>query len=225
MIAGRWSAFKREPFPWTLHIPLPLPRIPGIRMLLSATSLSGDASSSSPSGETRATPHTAMDAFESFFWQYEHDILGYLWRLTGDEQAAYDLSQETFVRAWQHFEKLQRYEQPRAWLFRVASNLGVNHLRGRSRHGQHTVATDDMQSKVMPGGDPAHRLAENDAICQTLLGLPPRQRAAVALCDVYGFSSVEAAAALGVSHGSLKMSLWRGRERFRQEYARQGDAK
>ena len=165
-----------------------------------------------------------MDAFEAFFWRYERDILGYLWRLTGDEQAAYDLSQETFVRAWQRFETLQHYEQPRAWLFRVASNLGINHLRGRSRRGEQTAATEEIQNIVALGADPAHRLAENDAIHRILLGLPAKQRAAVVLCDVYGLTSAEAAAALGLSHGSLKMSLWRGRERFRQEYQREGGA-
>jgi RNA polymerase sigma-70 factor (ECF subfamily) len=165
-----------------------------------------------------------MDAFEAFFWRYERDILGYLWRLTGDEQAAYDLSQETFVRAWQRFETLQHYEQPRAWLFRVASNLGINHLRGRSRRGEHTAIAEKIQNIVALGDDPAHRLAESDAIHRILGDLPPKQRAAVVLCDVYGLTSAEAAAALGLSHGSLKMSLWRGRERFRQEYQREGGA-
>jgi RNA polymerase sigma-70 factor (ECF subfamily) len=189
--------------------------------------LSGDtsASSTSPtSQESSGIISASVDAFEAFFWRYERDILGYLWRLTGDEQTAYDLSQETFVRAWQRFETLQHYEQPRAWLFRVASNLGINHLRGRSRRGEHTAATEDIQNIVALGADPAHRLAENDAIHRILGDLPPKQRAAVVLCDVYGLTSAEAAAALGLSHGSLKMSLWRGRERFRQEYQREGGA-
>ncbi|MGE5334632.1 MAG: RNA polymerase sigma factor [Nitrososphaerota archaeon] len=189
------------------------------------TSLSGDsAAAAKAADESLTVPHAGVDAFEAFFWRYERDILGYLWRLTGDEQSAYDLSQETFVRAWQHFDKLQRYDQPRAWLFRVASNLGINHLRGRSRRGHHTSITEDIQNIVALSSDPAHRLAENDAIRQTLLELPPRQRAAVVLCDVYGLSSAEAAEALGLSQGSLKMSLWRGRERFRLEYQRKGGA-
>ncbi|HEX6544624.1 MAG TPA: RNA polymerase sigma factor [Ktedonobacterales bacterium] len=195
------------------------------RFLFSMASLSGDASASSATtDESRATPQAGVDAFEAFFWRYERDILGYLWRLTGDEQSAYDLSQETFVRAWQHFEKLQQYDQPRAWLFRVPSNLGLNHLRGRSRREQRASATEDIQNIVTLGGDPALRLAENDAIRRTLLDLPPGQRAAVVLCDVYGLSTTEAAAALGLSQGSLKMALWRGRERFRQEYQRTGGA-
>jgi len=186
-------------------------------------SLSGNPSASPDSAqELHTVTHAGVDAFEAFFWRYERDILGYLWRLTGDEQAAHDLSQETFLRAWQHFDTIQRYDQPRAWLFRVASNLGINHLRGRSRRGIPATAFSDIEHVEMANGDPAYRLAENDAIRQTLLELPPRQRAAVVLCDVYGLSSAEAAEALGLSHGSLKMSLWRGRERFRQQYQREG---
>lgn len=211
----------------------PFPRIALVslfRMIFATGALSGDSpasSSSAPIQELRAAADVSqagMDAFEAFFWRYERDILGYLWRLTGDEQVAYDLSQETFVRAWQRFETLQHYEQPRAWLFRVASNLGINHLRGRSRRGEQTAATEEIQNTVALGGDLAHRLAESDAIRRILGGLPPKQRAAVVLCDVYGLTSAEAAAALGLSHGSLKMSLWRGRERFRQQYQREGGA-
>jgi len=188
-------------------------------------SLSGNPSASPDSAqELHTVTHAGVDAFEAFFWRYERDILGYLWRLTGDEQAAHDLSQETFLRAWQHFDTIQRYDQPRAWLFRVASNLGINHLRGRSRRGIPATAFSDIEHVEMANGDPAYRLAENDAIRQTLLELPPRQRAAVVLCDVYGLSSAEAAEALGLSHGSLKMSLWRGRERFRHDYLRKGGA-
>ena len=186
-------------------------------------SLSGDSAASSTAQDAQATTQAGVDAFEAFFWRHERDILGYLWRLTGDEQAAHDLSQETFVRAWQHFDKLQHYDQPRAWLFRVASNLGINHLRGRARRPV-ASASAALELVETASGDPAHRLAEHDAIRQTLRDLPPRQRAAVVLCDVYGLSSAEAAAALGLSHGSLKMALWRGRERFRQDYQRKGGA-
>lgn len=220
MTPARWVALRGNPYPTAA----PMPLILLIRALFSMASLSGDTTPSSASvDEARTTSHAGADAFEAFFWRYERDILGYLWRLTGEEQSAYDLSQETFLRAWQHFDSIQRYDQPRAWLFRVASNLGINHLRSRSRRSVAT-ATQHIERLELASGDPAHRLAENDAIRRTMLDLPPRQRAAIVLCDVYGLTSAEAAAALGLSHGSLKMSLWRGRERFRQEYQRKGGA-
>jgi RNA polymerase sigma-70 factor, ECF subfamily len=218
MTPVRWAVLRANPS----LAAIPRPLIFLCRTLLSMTPLPGDSPTALPSHSSRTKPRASVDAFEAFFWLHERDILGYLWRLTGDEQAAYDLSQETFLRAWRHFDTLQHYDQPRAWLFRVASNLGINHLRGRSRRGEHTVITEDIPNSMALNGDPAFRLAENDAIRRIMLDLPPKQRAAVTLCDVYGFTSAEAAAALGLSHGSLKMSLWRGRERFRQEYQRKG---
>jgi RNA polymerase sigma-70 factor (ECF subfamily) len=218
----------------SLHAPPASPRCFSVRWVLTrarhlfaAEPRAGKGSvapSASQDAVTAGHAGTNIEAFEAFFWRHEHDILGYLWRLTGDEQTAYDLSQEVFIRAWQHFEALQRYEQPRAWLFRVASNLGINHLRERTRRPIPAPVSEDMLQPVVGSGDPAHRLAEHDAIRQTLLGLPPRQRAAVMLCDVYGMTSAEAAEALRLSHGSLKMSLWRGRERFRQDYQRKESA-
>jgi len=199
-----------------------------LRSLFSMASLSDDSTAASGAEHASASmPQAQVDAFEAFFWRHERGILGYLWRLTGDEQAAYDLSQETFLRAWLNFERLQHYDQPRAWLFRVASNLGLNHLRGRSRRAAHmptTQATPHLELLTAPTADPAQRFAEYDAIRDALHNLPPRQRAAVVLCDVYGLTTAEAATSLGLSHGSLKMSLWRGRERFRQEYTRKGGA-
>ncbi len=223
MTSIRWAALRVESPPAQRRIAL----VGLFRLLFSTGALSGDTPASSTTSSLQGSSEVfsaGADAFEAFFWRYERDILGYLWRLTGDEQVAYDLSQETFVRAWQRFETLQHYEQPRAWLFRVASNLGINHRRGRSRRGEQTAATEDIQNIVALGGDPAHRLAESDAIHRILSDLPPKQRAAVVLCDVYGLTSAEAAEALGLSHGSLKMSLWRGRERFRKDYQREGGA-
>src|SRR5579883_2153372 len=48
------------------------------------------------------TPTTEVAAFEELVHRYERLVLNYLWRMTGEEQSAYDLTQETFLRAWQH---------------------------------------------------------------------------------------------------------------------------
>lgn len=61
-----------------------------------------------PDGAASLPPY--LESFETFFRRYEQDIFGYLWRMTGEEQTAYDLSQETFLRAWQRFERLRGYD-------------------------------------------------------------------------------------------------------------------
>ena len=166
-----------------------------------------------------ARPASAsQQRFEAFFRRHEREVFGYLWRLTGDEQAAYDLSQETFLRAWQRFAAISAYEQPGAWLFRVATNLAINDRRARNRPARATSQLDDT---LVGGTDPAQRLGMRDAVRRALLAVAPRQRAALVLCEVYGLSCEEVAETLGTSSGAAKAILWRGREAFREQYLRE----
>lgn len=168
----------------------------------------------------RAVGDGLTQTFESFFGTYEQQIFGYLVRMTGDEQTARDLSQEAFLRAWQHFDKLQTYDHPSAWLFRVATNLALSHLRRRgSPVGSAKLLGDDDGPAR---SDPAWRFVERDLIEQILLELPPKQRAALVLREVYGLSCSEVAQALRMSRDAVKMSLWRAREQFRVRYVRGG---
>lgn len=162
----------------------------------------------------------AVAVFEEIFWRFERRIFGYLWRMTGDEQAARDLTQETFLRAWQHVAMLQDRPDHGAWLFRVASNLALTHLRrGHAPVG----AAQPFAENDPASSDPAGRFAERDLVRQTLLELSPQQRAALVLHEVYGLSCKEIGATLGISFDAAKMTLYRARAQFRQQYPREED--
>ena len=180
------------------------------------------ASSSASSGDgARAASRQAKTleareaTFEQFFHAHEGTILGYLWRITGDEQTSHDIAQETFLRAWQRFEQVSRYDQPRAWLFRVATNLASNHRRHRSIHDATMARMGANQPTVI---DPAAGVAESAAVRAALLAMPVRQRSALVLRVVYGLSIPEIAEALGASRGAAAMTLSRAREGFRTHY-------
>src|SRR5262249_46633910 len=89
--------------------------------------LERDRSSAAGKESRHAGAYSAGSAgateFEALFLRYDRQITGYLWRMTGDDQIASSLAQETFLRAWQHFDAVSRYDQPLSWLFRVATNL------------------------------------------------------------------------------------------------------
>lgn len=155
-----------------------------------------------------------LDAFESFFARHQDAVYGYLLRLTGDTQTAHDLSQETFLRAWQHFARIVTYQAPLSWLFRVATNLALTHLRRRSLSLGMALPHDN----ALAHSDPALRIVERDAVRQALLALAPKQRAALVLREVYGLSCEEVGQALGVSRDAAKMLLLRGRAQFRLRY-------
>lgn len=180
----------------------------------------GSASHDAASQPAHDAHTTDIDLFEAFVHQHERQILNYLWRMTGNEQTAYDLSQETFLRAWQHFSTIQGYDLPRAWLFRVASNLAISHLR---KHPEPSVDISTVEEEEHDGtvSDPMIHVVESDLVRQILFALSPRRRAALILCEVYGFTAEEVAQVLGITTGALKMTLSRGREQFRQLYAKE----
>jgi RNA polymerase sigma-70 factor (ECF subfamily) len=178
-----------------------------------------------PSGsERRAAPaqqkhaEAREAAFEQFFHAHEGIVLGYLWRITGDEQASHDIAQETFLRAWQRFEQVSRYEQPRAWLFRVATNLASNHRRHRSIHDATMARFGAARSTTL---DPAAGVVESAVVRAALLAMPVRQRSALVLRVVYGLSIPEIAEALGASKAAAAMMLSRARETFRTHYTQE----
>ncbi len=159
-------------------------------------------------------------AYEAFIREHQRAILNYLWRMTGDEQNAYDLTQEVFVRAWRHFGKLRAYERPRAWLYRVATNLALTSLAGRKTP---LISIDALDFGQEPAtSDPAWRVAERDLVRVALDGLSPQRRAALTLREVFGLSCVEVARALDISEAGARMTLSRAREQFRALYLREG---
>jgi RNA polymerase sigma-70 factor, ECF subfamily len=184
----------------------------------------GAASESRPESKRArdAEPAAAQPApsagFDAFVREHERAILNYLWRMTGDEQSAFDLAQEVFFRAWRRFERVRAYEKPRAWLFHVATNLALTALARRRALTSEVDLTPERGPEM---SDPAGRLIERDLVRATLRRLNPQRRAALCLREVYGLSCAEVAKALGISEAAARMTLSRAREQFRELYLRE----
>lgn len=170
-----------------------------------------------PRDEATPASTTLTTDFEGFIHTHERPILNYLWRMTGNEALAYDLTQEVFLRAWQRYGVIRGYEQPRSWLFRVATNLALSHMK---RASSHETALED--TRTPSGSDPAWRLAESDLVRRALMQMSPKRRAALVMREVYGFSSAEVGKTLGMTETAVRMALHRGREQFRVLYLREG---
>ncbi len=195
-----------------------------LRLVLSAIAGQGQriAGATGPDrGATNLTPerlaeHEQIVAFERFFRNYQSRISQYLWRMTGQEQAAYDLSQETFLAAWEHFAEVSIYAAPASWLFRVATNLALSYLhRQRTPVGAAQPLDDELEVAC---SDHAAGLGDREIVAQTLATLPPKQRALLILREVYGFSTEEAGRMLGLSQAAARRMLSRAHQRFRQTY-------
>lgn len=169
--------------------------------------------------------------FDAFFARFERPLYAYLRRLLPSDEVAVEIAQEAFFRAWSHFTQIQHYDRPEAWLYRVATNLAISALR---RHqptplsqllGRRGSTRDDcgepdetMDALLVAPLDVEGQTAERDAISRVLRQLSERERAALLLRAVQGFSYEEVAEALGVSVANARQILSRGRQRFRLIY-------
>ena len=159
------------------------------------------------------------EEFDHLFERHERQVFGYLWRMTSDHALASDLCQETFLRAWQRFDRVSTYENPLGWLLRVATNLAIDAQRGRRRLQLLTEPLDDKNEPVE--GDPTGNMADRELVTQILQSMAPRARAALVLREVYGLSLDEVARTLGATPVATKKMLSRAREQFRVAYLRE----
>lgn len=136
------------------------------------------------------------------------ELYRYCRYLTRSPWDADDLVQDTLARAFVTLGCLhQPLQNPRAWLFRVASNVWLNRVRDRRELPFESPVAATATGDAMSAGPRATREAAG-----TLLGrLAPQERAAVALKDVFDLSLEEIALALSTSVGAVKAALHRGR--------------
>lgn len=133
----------------------------------------------------------------------------------GDRDVAEDLLQEVFLRL--HQQPLDAIERLDAWLFRVAGNVAIDHLR-TSAGARGRAGCDPLDEHTEPQSEP--QLIDDDHAARVLaawLGarlaeLPSHYREVLVLTEVEGLSQREAAARLGIPYSTLKSRVQRGRD-------------
>lgn len=160
-------------------------------------------------------------AFEALFLAHYNGVYRVLFRIVGSQQEAEDLAQETFLRLYRHqFPEGREHNVP-AWLYRVATNLAFNALRGwqRRERRQADAAHQALAMNESPP-DPAEvtlQRDEREAVRRVLASLPPRQ-ARLLLLRHAGLTYHELAGALDVAPGSVGTLLARAMAAFEAAY-------
>jgi RNA polymerase sigma-70 factor, ECF subfamily len=167
-------------------------------------------------------------AFEQLVYRYERQIYSFVYRMMGDADDAYDLTQDCFVRAYRSIGSTNNDLNVSAWLHRIASNACLDVLRRRKRirwmpwdNTKHEHLLDDS------GIDDPERatvaLETSSAVQETLNKMSPRNRAALIMREYEGMSCEEIGEILGLSRSAVKSVLFRGREEFRKLYPLQDE--
>ena len=150
--------------------------------------------------DVRSTWHRFLDTFEVL----RPDLYRYCRHLTRSPWDAEDLAQDVLVRAFATLGTLfGDLPNPRAWLFRVASNLWID----RVRRARFEIIVEHVPDSEDPVNLPAVRAAAETLFVR----LSPQERAAVLLKDVFEFSLKEIAEMLSTTDGAIKAALHRGR--------------
>ncbi len=165
-------------------------------------------------------------SFDTLFYHYYDRVYGLLFRLVGNRVEAEDLTQEVFLTLYQKPPRGAREHNVGAWLYRVATNKGYNHIRGRQRQWQRnrllTPGADPSQATVWDG-DPAQAVEQRETaarVRRALAGLTRRQVQLLLLRQM-GLSYAEVAIVCEVAPGSVGTLLARAATAFRQQYAQQ----
>jgi RNA polymerase sigma-70 factor, ECF subfamily len=148
------------------------------------------------------------DGFTAFFEDAYPRIVGQLRLLTGDAAAAEDTAQEAFTRAASRWRQLARYDQPEAWVRQAAFRLAIDQLRRARRHRR-------VLARLGARPEPAAEQAPQDrAVIEALLAVPLPMREVLVLHHCFDLPVEAVAAQTGVSVGTVKSRLSRGRERL-----------
>ena len=194
-----------------------------------------------PVAQATADPATSGTVFDATpdageLEAYRQELTGYCYRMLGAPGDAEDAVQETLVRAWRAADRFEGRSSLRTWLYRIATNVCLDELRGRQRRirpmdlaGPTQVA--EAQLHALPDGrwlepapdarmvastdDPAELAAQRESVrlafVAALQHLPARQRAVLLLREVLRWPAVEVAELLETSTAAVNSSLQRAR--------------
>ncbi len=139
------------------------------------------------------------------------------YRLTGDDTLAQDLTQDTFIRAFERLEGFRGESAFGTWLYAIAMTVILNGLRKVKRFRQREVNLDDAAVVGAESADPDPDLKHK--LARAVDDLPLKYRTVFVMHDVEGYTHEEIGAALGVPPGTSKAQLFRARARLREALA------
>jgi len=149
-----------------------------------------------------------LDAFEAFFARHRGLIQRTAYALTGDSQAAEEVLQDTFIRAYRHRASLRTDVSPVPWLYRVALNLCYSRLaRRRLSLEPISDATSELRDQALEPLELVEREELRRSIRRGVAALPEKHQLVIVLYYLQGLSLQETAATLGIALGTAKSRI------------------
>jgi len=176
-------------------------------------------------------------AFRELIRRYERPVFSLIYRMVRDRELAEDLAQDTFIKVLNHIDRYRPEFKLSSWLFKIANNVAIDHLRRRqletvsidgSPHAQTADAIEATSFDVVGQQESALDELEarelGTAIEQAIASLRPEYRSCIMLRHVDGRSYEEIAATLDLPLGTVKTYIHRARHELRRalDHVREG---
>lgn len=169
------------------------------------------------------------DGFNELVRRYQRPIAAYVYRMVGDYDAALDLTQEVFIKVYSSLERYRPEFKFSTWIYKIAHNASVDHLRRLSSREQALSSEVDgeeremtvMSRKLSPEQEYAveERRAEIERVVRQL---PAVYRELIILRHQHDLSYDEIAEVTSLPLGTVKNRLFRAREMMRQQFVEKG---
>ena len=167
-------------------------------------------------------------AYRELIRRYERPVFSLVFRMVRDRELAEDLAQDTFVKVLSHIDKYRPEFKFSSWLFKIANNVAIDHLRRRQLDtvsidgSPHAATAGDVEATrfdlAADQETPLEELASRElgsAIEQAIARLRPEYRSCIMLRHVEGRSYEEIAATLDLPLGTVKTYIHRARHELR----------
>jgi RNA polymerase sigma-70 factor (ECF subfamily) len=169
-----------------------------------------------------------MSGFDFLIQKYRRPIVNFMYRMVHNQAIAEELAQEVFLRVYRSRETYRAEARFSTWLYRIATNLGVNHARDtRHQRAASTVyldetdpdtgASPDVADTTPSAEDSLLRRERFNAIRQHVMALPERQRMAVLMHKYEGMDYKQIGDVLKLSESATKSLLFRAYQTLREK--------
>ena len=183
-----------------------------------------------PDGELVKSALAGREAgFEELVRRYQRPIAAYVYRMVGDYDSALDLTQEVFIKVYNSLARYRSEFKFSTWIYKIAHNAAIDHLRRHAVRGQALVAGQDCERREVAlkslrltpeqESEKKERCSEIEAVVQTL---PAAYRELIVLRHSHDLSYDEIAEVTGLPLGTVKNRLFRAREAMRDQLVERG---
>jgi RNA polymerase sigma-70 factor (ECF subfamily) len=166
------------------------------------------------------------EAFDELVIRYRTRVFAMIYNMVHNEQDAWDLAQESFIKAWKSINRFRRHSSFYTWIYRIVMNVTIDwlrkkHIRGAGAEFDDTVQMKEIDpaSRTVPKADPLpHERLEHREIRarieKAIKQLSPEHRAVILMKEIEGMQYHEIAETLGCSIGTVMSRLFYARKKL-----------